>query len=181
MAKAVFSICVMGVLLFQFVGDRGVTAQDDGQKAPKQPTGSVANVDWSKEFDPTIETDPSRRMLARQYAALKPFAEQRRELFVRERVSAISLLQLEVRQLEIRNKLERNLEERKKCVEAILDRLRVIHQSLALMLERPAPPGNPTVQRELQTTDDLVDSTLGIIRWEAELESIDQQLSGVKQ
>ena len=177
MVKSFFVMCVV---LFAFaVRVNGAPFQDRGDPAEQDPRQDVPmDIDWNKVFDASVETDPKRRMLVRQYAALRPLTDKIRELFVHERVSVISIYHLRIRQLKIRWQLEEDPREKKKCLKVLVHHLKQIQDSSLLMMERPVHAGGDSLERK--DIDNLVDSTLEIVKWEMKLEQLNETMAAEK-
>jgi len=170
----VLSVCAVGVVAVP-VQEKEQAAQDD------QPPAVVRNFDWSKTFDASIEMDPKRRMLARQYAALMPLAEKMKQLFLRERIPALAIFKLEVKQLEIRYQLETKLQDRKECLEVLVFHLNTIQEAQHFLMEQPPRPGKSgRAQMGQEDFQDLINATLKTVKWESELEQLNDQLAAKK-
>ena len=177
MMGTVFEVC--GVLAICAIGFSASKFQQQDESAQQNELPSyVIEFDWSKEFDASLETNPERKMLARQYAALEPVAKKMRALFVRDRIPALSVLKLEVKQLEIRWQLETDLKEKKNCLEYLVFRLKQIQESHLFLMEQPAPVKNAgSVQIGQDLASELIRSTLETVKWESKLEQVNGLLA----
>ena len=167
MTVGIFSLCAAS-------GSAPVQEQQDQNTQANNPPAHAKDFDWNKKFDASLETDPKRRKWARQYTALAPLVEQMTEFFKRERIDTFSYRKVRVKQLEIRCRLETDLNEKKKCLEILVYELKTLQEIAEFVFKEPARPGS-AVQLGSGAIDDLVGVTLKKIEWESELDQINRQ------